>query len=119
MVKTVPPASMKAFSCGTVFATVTPPRLPRHSSGTSSALGIRENGDSCSGRGRAAASGTAAPVTRRDRAGDENDHVEFIDQIARVESLRVDNSEREFELFEQPARPARRHRAAVAVPQRD
>src|SRR6266545_1766432 len=53
-VKTVPPASMKAFSCGTVFATVTPPNLPRNSSGISSALGIRENGAS-------SAPGAAAP----------------------------------------------------------
>ena len=40
-------------------------------------------------------------------------------EVARVERLRIDDLERELELLEEQARPARRHRAAVLIRERD
>ena len=56
---------------------------------------------------------------RRNRTALEDDHVVLRREVAGVERLRIDDRERELELLEQPARVARRHRAAVLIPQRD
>ncbi len=55
----------------------------------------------------------------RDRAVDEHQHIERRIEIARVELRREHACERELELLEQPARPARFHGSAVAIPEAD
>src|SRR5205814_1265770 len=54
-----------------------------------------------------------------DRTGGEHDHIVALAQLAGVELLRVHDVEGEAELFENPARPARGHRATVTVPEGD
>ena len=53
---------------------------------------------------------------RRHCAGNENKDIEFRCQVAGVQRLWIGHLEGELELLQQPAHPARRHRAAVAVP---
>jgi hypothetical protein len=53
----------------------------------------------------------------RDRAVDEHQHVEVGVEIAGVEALRKHPLEGKLELLENPARPPRLHRAAVAIPE--
>ena len=60
-----------------------------------------------------------ATASAADGAVHEDQYVEFLAQIPLVQFRRVDDLERELELFEQPPRPAGRHRSAVAVPQAD
>ena len=62
--------------------------------------------------GRTSASGRA-------HARWKDDHVVLAREVSRVEALRVHDLERELELFEQPARPAGRHRPAVLIRERD
>src|SRR4051812_11750721 len=68
--------------------------------------------------GRAAAAGTGRRTfAGRNCAVGKDEPVEFFAQATAVELRRINNLKRIFELFQEPARPARRHRAAVAVPQ--
>ena len=61
-----------------------------------------------------------SPRTRwRHRIVGEQQDVEILAEIAGVESLGKDLLERKFELFEDEARPARRHQPAVAIDQPD
>ena len=115
MVRIVPPSSRNFFSCGTVFAAV---MLPRWSA-------VRRSGPAGSS-GRAPPSGRSPPPTcrRRARRGRYAPSTRIsTSNLSRRPPLSssggVDQLERELELLEQPARPAGRHRPAVAVPQAD
>src|SRR5205823_12121468 len=78
---------------------------------------LRRNRVSCRLAAESGALRRRRRITRRNGAIDEHQHVELRAQIPRVERLRVDDFERELVLLEQPARPSRRHRTAVLIPQ--
>ena len=61
----------------------------------------------------------ATPSRCRADAGGQDDHVEAAIEIPCVQRLRKDDFERDFELLQQPARPARWHGTAVLIGQRD
>ncbi len=63
----------------------------------------------------AAAASAASTGSRRTHAGREDDDVEAAGEVAAVERLGKHDFERKLELLQQPARPARGHRAAVLI----
>src|SRR5438128_1396119 len=67
------------------------------------------------------AGATPAAATTEAAAGDgaihEDDHIVLLTQTALVQLRCIDDLEWELETLQQPARPARGHRAAVTVPQ--
>ena len=119
MVRTVPPSSRNFFSCGTVDRRGQVRRAGRDTGRPRPGRSFAAGAAGLVGPVAAAAPAAAGPPRPRRPRRPGSARRTSSRRSALVQLRRVDDLERELELLQEPAGPARRHRPAVAVPQAD